>query len=227
MKNFFKILFSLTLCFVVVGLFMGCKDKNKTSQNANFNYVSEYRKNLFVGQAENVLATFTSGKREVDYIMDGNKTNLVDFGVITLKLNYNLGSALPKIELKVNDSLFVAECEQNPYDGSYVYDIQKQVGDNDTISLYLVDADITLPLNCISKNWKINYKEALNIFVNKNNKAIKENTQENVLKGEIYIKIVAEDKEMKNIYWYVLLVCSSGQTYANLIDVNTGSIVQS
>lgn len=223
LKKIIKIIVPMLALILVCIFNIACSSSKKSD---NLENVSEYRKNLFVGQAGNYLATFTSGQREKDYIMDGNKTNLVDFGVLTLKFNYNFGNTLPKFELKVNNNLYSGELEKNPYDNTYVFDIETQVNDGDLLNLYLVDLDENINLVCWSKNWNINYLSALKIFTEKHNEDIKNNSNKNKLNGEIYIKIVSSDKQLSSVYWYVLLTCTNGDVYASLIDVNSGEIVQ-
>ena len=92
--------------------------------------------------------------------------------------------------------------------------------------MYVVDFDEYITLDCLSKNWNITYQKSLEIFKNKYKNEIKSHTNNNVLQGEIYIKIVSSDKQLKNIYWYVLLVCKNGDMYATLIDTKTGDILQ-
>lgn len=220
-----KVILSLSFIILCVFLLTACS-KSKISQDVSINVLSEYRKNLFVSKTNFCVATFTSGQREENYVMDGNNTALVDFGVLTVKFDNYTSQSLPKFELKINNDLYAGEFEHNPYDNTFVFDIQKQVNDNDTLNLYLIDFDQSTLLQCFSKNWNINYKQAHNIFTEKYKTEIANHLFDDMLKGEVYIKIVSDDKELKNFYWYVLLVCQNGDMYSSLIDVNSGEIVQ-
>lgn len=227
MKTKLKKIILICMTFAFVFLF-GCSNsqKNNETQNILQNSLSEYRKNLFVGKTDNFIATFSSGKREDSYIMDGNKTKLVNFGVLTITFIKNPDSTSPQFELKVNTNTYAGELERNPYDNTFVYDIETQVDDKNVLTLYVVDFDEYITLDCLSKNWNITYQKSLEIFKNKYKKEINTHTNNNVLQGEIYIKIVSSDKQLKNIYWYVLLVCKNGDMYATLIDTKTGDILQ-
>lgn len=222
-KNF-KIVFILIFLFTLIPFSFSCKSSQKQESIVK-NSLSEYRKNLFVGFGSTFTVTFTSGEREEPYIMDGNKNSLQDFGVLTLKFN-SLPANLPQFELKVNANTFVGTLEKNPYDNTFVYDICSQVEDIDTLTLYIVDFDETVKLSCISSSWEYNYLSALNIFENKFKSEINSQIENNILNGEIYIKIVSDNEKMENIYWYVLLVCKNGDMYALLIDTKTGQIIQ-
>lgn len=220
----FKIVFILIFLFTLIPFSFSCKSSQKQESIVK-NSLSEYRKNLFVGFGSTFTVTFTSGEREELYIMDGKKNTLQDFGVLTLKFN-SLPANLPQFELKVNANTFVGTLEKNPYDNTFVYDICSQVEDIDTLALYIVDFDETVKLSCISSSWEYNYLSALNIFENKFKSEINSQIENNILNGEIYIKIVSDNEKMENIYWYVLLVCKNGDMYALLIDTKTGQIIQ-
>ena len=226
MKKFKIVLMSLCLVMCLFFLF-GCdKDSNSGQGDMYQSNLSECRKNLFVSKNANYLVTLTSGQRESDYIMDGKASSLVDFGVITLKFEKVFAGSKLQFELKIDDDTYAGEFERNPYDNNFVYDIGKQVSDSSKVSIYLVDFDDNLELDCLSKDWKFNYKDALKIFVDKHKKEIEACSENNKLQGEIYIKIVAEDNNLGDIYWYCLLVAQNGEMYASLISVNTGEILQ-
>lgn len=211
--------------FICPLIIVGCGQANLNDYSHE--HISEYRKNLFVAKTGLFTATFTSGEREENYVMDGTKTNLVDFGVLTVKFNGQLDDDSPQFELKINDKTFADNLERNPYDGSFVYDTLCQVDDASSVELYLVDLDQREKLVCVSNNWSADYKEAINIFSQKYSKELSSHTSKGNLQGEVYVKIVSTDKSLDNIYWYVLCVCKNGDMYASLIDPNTKVILQS
>ena len=219
-----KLVLISVLILLLIPFSFCCKNSKKQETFVS-DSLSEYRKNLFVGTGSTFTVTFTSGEREEPYIMDGQKNELKDFGVITLKFD-SLPANLPQFELKVNENTFVGTLEKNPYDNTFAYDICSQVEDADTLSFYLVDFDETVSLNCVSNSWGYNYKSALEIFENKYKTEINSQIQEGHLKAEIYIKIVTDNKNMENVYWYVLMVCKNGDMFALLIDTKTGQIIQ-
>ena len=226
-KYFFCKKFVLFICFVLIApIFLyACGQVNfKTHEHT---YISEYRKNLFVNKTGILLATFTSGEREKDYDLTGIKTPLVDFGVLTIKFNVNIGDTLPTFELKVDDKTFLGTMEKNPYDGSFVYDIETQVKDESEITLKLPDFEQNLKLICVSSGWNTTWEDSVEIFCQKYNKEIASHTKQGKFLGEIYVKIVSTDKTLDNVFWYVLCVCQDGNIYACLINPNTREIIQS
>ena len=221
-------LFFVNLCIIVLmsSLFLfSCGSVEL--KNHSHTYISEYRKNLFANKTGNLLATFTSGEREKDYDLTGVKTPLVSFGVLTVIFDIDIGESTSTFELCVNDKIFTGELERNPYDGSYVYDIQEQVEDDDTITLKINELDQNLKLVCLSASWHSTWEDAVSIFSQKYNSEIASHSKEGKFLGEIYVKIVSKTRNLENIYWYVLCVCQDGKIYSCLVDVNTNEIVQS
>ncbi len=158
--------------------------------------------------------------------MDGQKTRLVDFGVLTVKINADMGGDAPRFKLDVNGKEYAGELERNPYDGSFVFDIQVQVEDKDEIFVCLPDFDQEIKLVCVSENWRSVWHDAVDVFYQKYLNEINKNTVGGKFLGEIYVKIVATDGNFENIYWYVLCVCKNGDMFTCLIDPNTKIILQ-
>lgn len=220
-----KVLVCLSFILLLgITFIFGCTKVNLTDHSLSF--ISEYRKNLFVAKTGNILATYTTGQREQDYTMDGKKTPLTDFGVLTLTFSSKLEKA-PEFKLTVNGTCYESVLELNPYDGTYVFDTESQTDDSAQIELYLKDFDLTTKLVCVSSSWGSTYQDAISIFSQKYQNEINAHTQNGILNGEVYVKIVSSSKALDNIYWYVLCVCESGDMYSALIDPNTKAIIQS
>ena len=80
---------------------------------------------------KNWKCTLLFGKqREVDYKYDGFSTNLIPFGVITVKHNDSTNIKEGRYVLYVGTEKFEGLFEKNPYDSSFVSDIGKVVDKN-------------------------------------------------------------------------------------------------
>lgn len=188
--------------------------------------VSEYRSNLFMVKTNTFLATFTSGEREENYVMEGEKSNLVEFGVLTLTFE-TVFENLPQFELNINDTKFTGQLQKNPFDNTFVFDIEKKIEDNAEIVLYIVDLDETAKLVNVSNSWTSTWLDALDIFTTNYKSELSSHIKDNKFLGEFYIKIVSNDKSLDNIYWYVLCICKNGDVISCLIDPITNVILQS
>ncbi len=213
-------IYTIILCaFLCVLSLSGCgmSVEENISQN-----VSEYRQNFFIGIGENFSVTFTDGEREKDFIADGVKSPLVDFGVIVVKTN---DLSQKKFVFYIGDEKIEGEFEVNPFDNSLVADICKKVSKDDNLTIEYNGEKVVLA--CLSKEWKVDYNKAFDIFVQKNKEKLKIYNTNNGFEGEIYIKIVSDKKDMSDIYYYVLCVTRNGDVIANLIDVKSGEILHS
>lgn len=216
--NIIKI-YVIGLCAILcIFSLVGCGTSLEENISQN---VSEYRQNFFVGVGEKFSATFTDGMRESDFIANGEKTSLVDFGVIVIKTQ---DLSQKSFTLKINDEEIKGELEVNPFDNTLVVDLKRKVDKNDKLTLLYAGENVSLV--CLSKDWKINYNNALDIFVQKYKERLANFEKNNNFEGEIYIKIVSDKQDMSNIYYYVLCITKNGDIIANLIDVTNGEILQ-
>lgn len=207
--------FFLLIILLPVFLFFGCND---LLEEALCKSISETRENFFLGKKDDFLCTFTDGLREEDYNANGIATKLLPYGVIVLRCMSPEKEI--KFELKVNDKVYVGVLEKNPIDLTFVYDIEKRVNRDDSLSIYLVDFDIYINLENLSNSWQINCDKAITIFCTQNKQILTKYYIKNKFLGEIYVKIVGNDEN--EINYYVLCVMQDNYVVGSLIDVNKG-----
>jgi len=191
--------------------------------------ISEYRECLFVANFKNFNATFTGGEREKYYRYDGFSTELVEFGAVSVSF-----SNPPKVNEQIQYVLFIdtiqynGALEFNPIDNTYVADIEKNISPKADVYLrvYGGGVDEQSVMTCISKDWRISYKQACTIMLKEYKKELKSQTQSNKLNGEIFIKLVGEHvNNFNSICWYVNYIGRDGTNFVCIIDVNSGEIV--
>ena len=218
MKTFFKVFFGLCLCFSLF-VFASCGSLEEDASAS----ISETRDDFYYAKNGDYFVTFTSGKREQNYLMDGISTSLTPYGVVVLKTQKDIGKT-PSFSIKSASKTYSSKMEINPYDMSFVADICEEIKGEDEITFSLPEQNFEISLKNLSKNWRTTQSKALDIFVKHKQNELKK-YQKTGLDGEIYIKIVGDNEE--NIYYYVLFVGRDGNTISSLIDVNSGEIVQS
>ena len=218
MKTFFKTFLCVFVCFLCFFTF-SCKSLEEDVSSS----ISETRDDFYYAKTDDYLVTFTSGKREQNYVMDGVSTSLVPYGVIVLKTSKNLGKT-PSFAIKSGDKVYSGEMEINPFDGSFVADIEREIKGEDDIIFSLPSQNFETKLKNLSKNWEITPSKALDIFVKHKKNELNKYKKSN-LDGEIYMKIVGDEEN--NTYYFVLFVGKDGNTISSLIDVNSGEILQS
>lgn len=203
-----KVLLYTILAVVFIALV--CMSFLLTGCSANINTLvknnlSEYRSGICYGESTNLSATFTMGKREDPYVLNGKKENLVEFGVLTITFYEELSIA-PSYTLMIDTIQYSGKLEKNPFDGTYVADICREVSASADVYLKVLGGGINESLNLInvSKDWQVSYKKALKIASEEFSEALKNYIKRNSLQAEVFLKIVGNLEEgTKNIYWYV------------------------
>ena len=133
--------------------------------------------------------------------MDIQAENKKEFGVVTITFLKEIEdkNTLPSFVITINDMDFDGELELNPFDQTYVQDIETFVLDDATISIKVMwnNYSFESTLKNISKNFNINHSKALNIFIKEYKKDIK-NLLKNNVDFEVYIKILNDPNFVEN-----------------------------
>lgn len=218
------VLFSLL--FVVVFTF-GCDNNlNEIVSNA----ISEVRYNLFETKNEQLSVSFTSGFREDPYVVDGISNAKKEFGVITVRFLTDISdySGLPSFIITINNIDFDGDFELNPFDQTYVQDIETFVLNDATISIKILWNNFKFEDNLtnVSKNFAINHKDALKIMVKEFKPQLKKLVKNHTLLGEVYIKIITDPSLLiDKKYWYVCVIGREGENLSVIIDPTTKQIL--
>ncbi|MGN1208108.1 MAG: hypothetical protein ACI4TI_01425, partial [Christensenellales bacterium] len=187
------------------------------------------RFNLFEASNEEVNVRFTSGFREDPYVLNGKSENKKEFGIITVKFLKNLPNknTSPNFVITISDMDFDGEFELNPFDQTYVQDIETFVLDTSTVSIKIMFGEFVFEsaLKNISKDFSINHKDALQIFTKEFQKNI-HNLLKNGQDFEVYVKIINDPNlEINKNYFYVSLISTQGESFSLIIDPNSGTIL--
>ena len=217
----------LSILFFSVSIFLnGCgQDLYLELQDK----LSEVRYNLFECGNEEINIKFTSGFREEPYILNGKSENKKEFGVITVKFLNNIAdkTSLPEFIITISDMDFDGEFELNPFDQTYVADIETFVLDDASIHIKIIWQDYSFEeqMKNISKTFSCSHKDALNVFI----KEFKKNIQNFIKTGtdfEIYVKIINDPSlEIDKNYYYVCLITKTGESLSCVIDPNSSVIL--
>lgn len=218
-----KRIFLLSFLICTVLLLTACSSDN---YKLALNNVSEYRKELYVGSNEQVVASYICGERESVYAMDGISTEPTEFGVLTFFVNEEL-EGVPQYTLVIDGQTFSGDLEQNPFDGSYVADIGKCLGgSNISATISLGEFSSQVELKKVNVDWEIDGEKALEITCKKMGKEFKDFMENGAFLGECYIKIVNDSSISTNeYYWYVNIINGQGRSFSAIIDPHSGEVL--
>lgn len=219
------------LCFAVLAFSILTLTACKTGTDVVINdYVVEERCNLFVAQNDTYCVTFSTGLREENYALDGEKHDMVDFGVLTLaRLDHNpLAINDCEYTVTIDDQILSGKLLPSGFDNSFSADLGTKANDNSVVSVNLKFDGVTFSsqLENTSGDFTVDKETALKI-ANAELKNELKNLAKDKTKFEVVMKIVRDysSSEVKSYYWYVGVVATNGQTYGILIDAISGDII--
>lgn len=223
MKKFVCVFLVLLITCVIM---ISCTDTNLISIQ---NSISEERKNVFVGETDNFLVNFMTGRREQEYVINGYKTNLIDFGVVTFTIkNMTIKDEDLSVIVNINGTEYEEILEENPFDGTLVCDIKTTAENYQNIIVTLISKDFKeeCKLKNLNTEWKIKGKDALKVAYKNYKRKLKKFIKNGEFEGETYIKILNNTSVSSEDYlWYVNFVCRNGKNYACIIDTNSNKIL--
>lgn len=221
-----KIFIIFSLFFTCIICFSACsKDLSQELQDK----LSEVRFNLFCAENEFINVKFTSGFREDPYVLNGKSETKKEFGVLTVKflIDKSDKSDLPSFVITINGIDFDDKLELNPFDQTYVQDIETFVLDDSEIQIKIMWQDFVFEktMQNVSNTFNYNHKDALNAFIKEYKQKIQKFLNANV-DFEIYVKIINDPSlEIDKNYFYVCLISTTGESLSVVIDPNNLQIL--
>ena len=220
MKTIKKII--IVICIFSCLLFCACSINVKTIIDKTSDLTSVF----FLSDTHFGHVEVYCGQREQIFEYDGISTQKVDYGIVKVCFNQKTEAKTIDAQLKIEDEVLDITLEQNPFDQSYMVDIEKQISKNANISLKIFDISTEeITVECQSKKWKISDKQALEIVGKSLQQFMSENSKNNN-NYECYLKVVHNIQDGQRLYFYTFSVKTTQQKSANvLIDVYSGDVL--
>ncbi len=216
LKNYVCAFFVLA---VFVFLFSGC---NKSILDECQSKISDERQSYFEGETENYYVSFSSGKRESPYVLDGNSGEKVEFGVVTIKPKNTFIPQSITYNVCVNNDEFKGEFEQSPFDDTFAGDINKLVCDDDVLLIKINNGsgEEVANMQSVTKNFKVKSQKALLIALNELEDKFSSFKNKDF---EIYIKIVADiTNNIKDKFYLVMFLDCEKNTLNVVVNPYSG-----
>lgn len=194
-------------------------------------YLIEERNNLFVAEGTLYSATYSSGRRETNYALDGVRNEMVDFGIITFARNDNspMTNDTYTYVLTINDEEHTGFLEKSPIDNTYSVDVGVAVANDAVLNIKISFTGYTFTgdLIGVSKDFNVDKAGAIKLANENLADELKNITADKNNSIEAVMKIVKDysTSENKRYYWYVGVVSTNGDVAGILIDANSGEIV--
>ncbi len=215
-----KRLLAIVLLFCVL-CFVGCGKKTEEIVIEN---MSELTKDFFFGENEKCYATLSVGTREKDYLMDGKSTPKTDFSLFCITFFEENVKNMIVVEVSVNGQKKMYDMEFNSFSNAYMVDLEKKILPDDEIAFAYEGESVSLAN--LSKNFGVNWKEAISIACKNFEKAIDGEIKHGVCSAEFYLKIL--DKRANNFddfFWCFTILNDKNESKSIIISTTDGSVL--
>lgn len=220
--KFFLVLLSAVL------MLWGCTPQLEKDIRAN---ISEIREFMLFGRDNNACVSMICGYRESEYKLNGVATDLIEFGVVTVKVFEQLSGDLDmNYVLFVGTEKFDGVMAKNPFDGTFVIDIQKIIDRNANIvlQLNLGEWEKSYKLTRIDEDWGLGSDDCIGILLKQYKKELKSFYDNKEWCAEVYIKIIDEsDENVSHFYFYVSVLGQKGASINMVISPKSGEVLAS
>jgi hypothetical protein len=186
-------------------------------------YVSELRRDVFIGEKDNFCVVVYAGMKESPALFDGIKQNT------TLCLGFKIiqkeetGSQLT-VKFTINNKNYTAPLTFNPVKSTLFCEVEVSALPEESLEVEICYGDKSTVITAASQlnENTISYTKALESAVKKGADFLKDHTKKGVLQAEIVIRLLCE--RGKN-YYYVGFICEKGLKKAYIIDGENGEVI--
>ena len=205
---------AIALCVVFICsifVFSGCNLNTKTI----LENTSDFCHCFFYGESEFAQIEFSCGQRECEFEYDGKSTKKIDYGVVKVMFFEDKTQEVFPAQIIISDQVFDVQLEKNPFDASFMFDIEKQVETNQNI-IIKIEGYEQCELECVSNLWKIGATKAVELsgvclkdFLN--------NTKQQGESFECYLNVVHNVQNGERLYFYTFMVKTTNFKSASVV----------
>ena len=216
------------LIISVVLLFSWCGQRLEKDIIDN---ISEIREFMLFSKDSGASVSMMCGYREMEYKLNGISTELIEFGVVTVRMFEEISGELDmNYVLFVGTEKFAGVMSKNPFDGTFVIDIHKIIDKiaNVILQLELGEWDRSYKLTRIDEDWGIKSRDCIKVLIERYEKELKNFYNKKEWCAEVYVKIVDEsDRNVSNFYFYISVLGRNGDSISMIVSPQTGEILAS
>lgn len=209
-------IFIATLFLLLCPAFSSCK-----AGVDYFSYVSEYRKNIFLGGNDALSVKIYAMERESPYAMDGRKKTVLPRTEI--HLTAPSGEKEYTVSFQVDQKKYGGDLSFDNVKAEYFFNVQLDVSSEKEIELTFVCGTETNKITAKSVLTEnvVSAKTALSMLTKTETDFFSSLTTKNGFQGEIYLRLIYENEP----YYYVGVIDRKGKITAYLLSAKTGKIL--
>jgi uncharacterized membrane protein YkoI len=206
---------AVSLC--IFGFFLSsCK-----KQVDYFEYVSEFRNNIFLAQTGEISLRIYSVKKENPYVADGIPKEISTRTEVYLTTHS--GDKNCVLSFQVNGKDYGGEMSYDNVKAEYYFSCTLDTSALQEIHCHIEYGETTTDIQATSvlKSDTLTPKNILQNVQNEEQELFRSMTDKYGFAGEIYLRLIYEDSP----YYYVGVIDRNGNTYAFLVNAQTGKIL--
>lgn len=226
MKKLFKnkvLIFAILFIVVIGGCLTALCLRQPVLENLVRANMADYRDFVYFGECQEFKANLMCGVREEPYEYNGVKNNDREFGVLTVIFAQNYDIELIEFELIVDGESCIGLLEKNPFDSSFMADVEKRFESGSEMSLKILSLE-EVKLECLSSSWNISSQKALEIGIEALREDMEDFITQNRLYGECYLKIIT-DSSMQKFYYSFSFVGDDLKMRTVVINPEDGEVI--
>lgn len=215
MKKIFALIFLLFFCSFFL---ISCKNNQKIEEN-----ISEITEIYFYGENNDgdLKCSISVGQREDPYKVDGIHNPTCDFSLISLKSKVYQSEQI-NVAIFLNNICYELILYFNPVTGVYINDLGFAINENDVV--FIKFNDVNFNLYNLSKDFKINYKEALSISIERLQDELSNLFSRGKFLGECYLKILSNPNDDR-LFWLFTIQTRNEDSINLIISIDSGEII--
>lgn len=212
----------LGLMLICVGF--SCLACGTTTKGLVMDNMSEMTKVYYFGENEDFYCSLSSGQREKEYSMDGKHRGEENFALLSLNLSESISSQLVKATVIIDGQSSEVELEINSISSAYLVDLERELSGSETIEV-VYDGQ-SLILENLSKDFAVNYQQALDIACSEMEDKIVEKRSFNNLNAECYLRVLDKKaNDFDNVFWCFSVLNCDNENYSIIISTVDGSVL--
>lgn len=215
-----KILLAFMLCFVGLSL-CGCGANTLDMVKDN---MSELTNVYYFGENADCYCSLSSGKREKEYLLNGQSGECVPFALLSLHPTENIAGKVVLVKVTIDGVESEKELEINSLNSAYMVDLEKEFSGEEKIAITFNGKVLTL--ECLSKNFAIDSQKALEIASKELADKITMKKSFSKLNAECYLRVLDKKANKQDgVFWCFSVLNVDNENYSVIISTTDGKVL--
>ncbi len=217
----------LALCVLSLGTLTACGN-SKLDLN---DYLIESRNTLYSASDDLYTLTLSTGKREMEYNLDGIIHEMTDFSLLTFARNDGepMANDTYTYNITIGEEVLSGAFNKSQVDNTYTIDLERAIPNDASIKaeINFTGYSFNQDLLDTTADFSVDMKTALKTANKELSEDITNILKDKNVKIEVVTKILKDysTEDLKRYYWYVGVISTNGDTLGVLIDANSGEVI--